>query len=100
MKVEKPMRCACAQLKERVQVSCMLGNRGEASVGSAAEGMQIHLDLLSAAQHPHGGIEASWRDRHLPSTHQLPIPGEKHLRDQKGATASYNTQHFHCNSTD
>lgn len=57
-----------------------------APLGSSTEGMQIHFDLLSAAQHPHGGVEAPWRDHHFPPAHQLPVPCEEHLQDRMGAT--------------
>lgn len=33
--------------------------------------MQIHLNLLSIAQHLYGWMEATWRDRHFSPTHQL-----------------------------
>lgn len=51
--------------------------------GSSAEGMQVHLHLLAAAQHPHGGVQAPRRDDHLPPAHELPIPREKHLQGIK-----------------
>lgn len=48
-------------------------------LGSSTEGVQVHFDLLPAAQHPDGGVQASRRDGHLPSAHQLPVPGEERL---------------------
>lgn len=72
-------------------VSIMLGYRGPAgpASGSSAQRMQVHLHLLAAAQHPHGGVEASGGDGHLPAAHQLPVPGEKHLQDHRGGDSEF-----------
>lgn len=61
-------------------------------LGSSAERMQVHLDFLTAAQHPHGGVQTPRGDRHLPSTHQLPVPGEKHLEESREVAVRTNTQ--------
>lgn len=46
---------------------------------SAAERVEIHLHLLSAAQHADGGVESSGRHHHLPPPDDLPVAGEEHL---------------------
>lgn len=72
--------------------SCLQGVTSPVGApGSSAEGMQIHLHLFAAAQHPHGGVEPPRRNRHLPPTHQLPVPGEEHLQDHRGATVRVKT---------
>lgn len=80
--------CLCAaELSVFCRAACwdtMSAGSPVRALSSSAEGMQIHLDLLSAAQHPHRGIEAPWRDHHLPPAHQLPVPREEHLQDHRG----------------
>lgn len=45
----------------------------------AAERVQIHLDLLPAAQHPDGGKEAPARHHSILLADNLPITCEEHL---------------------
>lgn len=49
---------------------------------SSTQGLKINLNLLSTAQHAHGGVKTAWRNHHLSAAHQLPIPGEEHLHNQ------------------
>lgn len=61
-----------SQLNRRRRIGCSLRP-------SAAERVEIHLHLLSAAQHANGGVESSSRHHHLPPPNDLPVAGEEHL---------------------
>lgn len=57
----------------------------------AAERMEVHLHLLSAAEHPDSGVKPPGRNHHLSPADDLAVPGEEYLHEHRGATAS---QHF------
>lgn len=45
----------------------------------SAQGVQVHLDPLTSAEHAHGGEEPPGRDPNLPAPHDRPVPREEHL---------------------
>lgn len=45
----------------------------------SAQGVQVHLDPLASAEHPHGGEEPPGGDPDLPAPHDRPVPREEHL---------------------
>lgn len=45
----------------------------------SAQGVQVHLDPLASAEHPHGGEEPPGGDPNLPAPHDHPVPCEEHL---------------------
>lgn len=55
---------------------------------SATEGVQVHLDFFSAAQHADGWIEAAYGHHHLPPSDDLAVTSEEHLSGHSGATVS------------
>lgn len=47
---------------------------------SAAQGVQVHLDLLATTQHPNGGIEATRGHHRIFLANDLSVACEEHLR--------------------
>lgn len=65
---------------------------GLRSLTSSAQRMKVHLYFFAAAQHPYCGVETSRGDCHLPSAHEFPVPGEKHLEDNRDKAMRATTQ--------
>lgn len=59
---------------------------------STAERVQVHLHLLSTAEHADGRVEASSWHHNFPLPNYLSIPGEENL--QRGTQRATMTQHF------
>lgn len=54
--------------------------------------MQIHLDLLTAAQHPNGGIKAPRWHHGIFLANNLSVAGEEHLAEIGGKNQKQNQE--------
>lgn len=55
----------------------------------STQGVQVHLDPLASAEHPHGGEEPPGGDPDLPAPHNCPVPSEENLGGKHGGSAPY-----------
>lgn len=66
----------------------------------SAQGVQVHLDPLTSAEHAHGGEEPPGGDPNLPAPHDRPVPREEHLGGaQIGGVTLMGTPHPPQNKT-